>query len=50
MQSEVEKRAAEIYLSGKGDYADAYRRAEREIKLKGQVPDDFFKIFGGTKK
>lgn len=49
MQNEIDKRAMEIYLNGNGDYADAYRQAEREIKLKGQVPDGLLEILKGEK-
>lgn len=50
MQNEINKRAMEIYLNGNGDYTDAYRQAEREIKLKGQVPDGLLELFEGRNK
>ncbi len=45
-QEQIQRRATEIYLSGRGTLEQAYEQAKREI-LKNDVPQDVKDLFGG---
>lgn len=46
---QVQRRATEIYLSGKSSLEQAYEQAQREI-LKNDIPKEIKDLFGGFKK